>query len=310
MNDSAKPLHSSRSDNGLSYRVSSQLSLGARIRRWLQQSRTQTVFVAPRQALEQAPPIFLIGVHRSGTTLLRLIIDSHSRIACPTESIFLLPLSSMWRDHKALDGLQAMGFTEEHVVRKLREFSSYYFNAYASSKGKLRWADKSPHYVDCLDFIERLYGPECQYVFIFRHGLDAACSIGEREIRQSDQHKQDCGDAYVGAARYWATQCQKMIEFKKNYASRVYEIRYESLVTEPDAVGEKLFEFLDERWEPEVLEFYRRSHSTHAGLEDPIASTSRGFKPSIGNYYRLPQATIARMLDEAGATLHELQYEV
>ena len=42
-------------------------------------------------------PGFLIGVYRSGTTLLRYILDSHSNIAVPPETNFLYPLADMWR---------------------------------------------------------------------------------------------------------------------------------------------------------------------------------------------------------------------
>jgi len=43
------------------------------------------------------PPAFIIGVYRSGTTLLRYVLDCHSRIAVPPESVFLDPLADLWR---------------------------------------------------------------------------------------------------------------------------------------------------------------------------------------------------------------------
>jgi hypothetical protein len=54
---------------------------------------------------------------------------------------------------------------------------SFYFETYRQSKGKRRWADKTPHYVMCLDFVEELYGPSCQYLMIYRHPFDVAESL-------------------------------------------------------------------------------------------------------------------------------------
>lgn len=308
MPEIAKPTTAAR--NGAAHRASRQMSMMARLRRRLRrQQRPRLLAPAPAAPLT-APPIFVIGVHRSGTTLLRLILDSHSRLACPTESVFLLPLSTLWRDGKAMAGLRAMGFAEDHVLAKLREFSSYYFSSYAGARGKPRWADKSPHYVDCLDFIERLYGPQCQYVFIYRHGLDVACSVGEKVIRPAEAMKQACGDPYAGGARYWAEQCRKMLAFQAQHANRVFSMRYEALVAEPDQQCRALFAFLGEPWEEQVLQFYQQEHTSAPGLEDPIAATSRGFTPSVGNYRKLPAEIVARMQAEAGEVLRDLGYEI
>ncbi|MDZ7266529.1 MAG: sulfotransferase [candidate division KSB1 bacterium] len=295
--------------NGAVPRASRQLSLVARLRRRLRRARPPVLLAPAAVTPLAAPPIFVIGVHRSGTTLLRLILDSHSRLACPTESIFLLPLSTLWRDDKAMAGLRAMGFAEEHVLARLREFSNYFFSAYAGACGKPRWADKSPHYIDCLDFIERLYGPHCQYVFIYRHGLDVACSVGEKVIRPAEALKQACGDPYAGGARYWAEQCRKMLAFQAKHAARVFPLRYEALVAEPEKQCRALFAFLGEPWEEQVLQFYKQQHTSAPGLEDPIAATSRGFTPSVGNYHKLPETTVARMRAEAGDVLRALGYE-
>ena len=295
--------------NGALPRVTKQMNVMARLRRKLKKSRRSVMLAPAGEITLTEPPIFLIGVHRSGTTLLRLILDSHSRIACPTESIFLLPLSTMWHDRKALAGLHAMGFDDEHVLAKLREFSSYYFSRYAAARQKQRWADKSPHYIDCLDFIERLYGPQCQYVFIYRHGLDVACSVGEKVIRQAETMKQACGDPYVGGARYWAEQCRKMLAFQRQHQQRVFELRYEALVEHPEKTCRALLDFLGEPWEAQMLQFYKHEHTTGHGLEDPLAASSRGFMPSLGNYRKLPEAILARMRAEAGEVLKELGYD-
>jgi hypothetical protein len=111
-----------------------KLGLAARLRRKLRATGAKRVFVTPEPQQLTEPPIFIIGVHRSGTTLLRLVIDSHSRIAVPRESVFLLPLSEMLRDETAFVGLEGMGFEAKHVMLKLREFSDYFFNSYAAAR--------------------------------------------------------------------------------------------------------------------------------------------------------------------------------
>ncbi|HTO09004.1 MAG TPA: sulfotransferase [Myxococcota bacterium] len=289
------------------------ISFGKRLTRALldETKRTRREIVAPAARPRGERPIFVIGVHRSGTTLVRLILDSHSRIACPPESFFLLPESRLLEDRKALEGLQAMGFARDHVVARAREHAAYFFEMYAASHQKPRWADKTPSYVDCLDFIETVFGPDCQYVFVYRHGLDSACSIARiPDIAEAEPHVAVCGgDRFAGAARYWATQCGVMRAFAARHPGRVLELFYEKLVADPEAEARRLFAFLGEPWEPQVLRFHEQPHDHWAGLQDVKASSSKGFVPNVERWREEPPERIAAMLAQAGERMRELGYE-
>jgi protein-tyrosine sulfotransferase len=273
--------------------------------------RTRREIVAPASRPRGERPIFVIGVHRSGTTLVRLILDSHSRIACPPESFFLLPESRLLADPKALEGLLAMGFTREHVVARVREHAAYFFEMYAASHQKPRWADKTPSYVNCLDFVETVFGPECQYVFVYRHGLDSACSIARiPDIAEADPHIAACGgDRFAGAARYWATQCGVMRAFAAAHPERVLELFYEKLTADPEAEARRMFGFLGEPFEPAVLRFHEKEHDHWAGLQDVKASSSKGFQPNVGRWREEPPDRIEAMLAQAAERMRELGYD-
>jgi hypothetical protein len=240
---------------------------------------------------------------------LRLIVDSHSRIACPPESFFIAPLGELLNDEKALTGLEAMGFDREHVLARLRETASYFFEMYATSHGKPRWADKTPSYASCLDLIDALYGSECRYVFIYRHGLDVACSIPYSGIPELEPYVEACGgDRFAAAARYWAEQCQKMLDFQARRPALCHELRYDQLVRDPEPQLRRMFEFLDEPFEPEVLRFYEKPHDVWPGLEDRKAAGAKGFVPRIGVWRDQPDEVIESMLREAGPMLARLGY--
>ncbi|MCP4004598.1 MAG: sulfotransferase [bacterium] len=285
-------------------------------RRWVSQllaemRRTRREIVVAESTSPSEPPIFLTGVHRSGTTLLRLIVDSHSRFACPPESFFLTPLASVLDDAKAMEGFEAMGFSREHVIARIRESASYFFDNYCAARHKPRWADKTPSYVSHLARLEELYGPACLYPMIYRHGLDASCSIAEMPNRDITPFVEACkGDAHAGAARYWSTQCEKMLGFQAAHPDRCHEIRYEQLASDPEPTVRGLFEFLGEAWEPEVLRFHEQEHDEWIGLQDEKAARSRGFSPSIGNWREQPRDVIERMLAEAGETMTRLGYDL
>lgn len=289
-------------------------SLDRALRRWIASiiyeiRRTRRVIVAPETQPRGAPPIFILGVHRSGTTLLRLILDSHSRIACPPESFFLVPLAEILKDAKAMEGLEAMGFTREHVLGRLRHCASYFFEMYAASRSKLRWADKTPSYVGVADFIEALFGPDCRYVVIYRHGLDTACSIAGMTIREVQPHLEACGgDRFAAAARYWAEGCRKLLDFQDRHASRCFELRYEQLTRDPEPYLRRMFEFLGEPWEPGVLRFHEKPHDHWVGLQDAKAAESKGFDPRIGIWRQQPGDVVEGMLRHASAMLTRLGY--
>jgi hypothetical protein len=272
--------------------------------------RTKRLIVVPDARPRTAEPIFVIGVHRSGTTLLRLILDSHPRIACPPESFFQLPLQRLLADEKGLRGLAAMGFPRDLVARRLGEFAGWFFELYAASRGKVRWADKTPSYVDCLDFLEAAFEARARYLLLYRHGLDAACSIASiPSIHDADPHTAACGgDRHAGAARYWATQCRVMRAFASAHPERCLELRYEALASAPEPEIRRALAFLGEPFEPAVLRFHEQAHDHEAGLEDSKATLARGFEPVSGTWRAQPRALIERMHAQAGAMLAELGY--
>jgi hypothetical protein len=86
-------------------------------------------------------PGFLVGSHRSGTTLLRFLLDSHPHIASPPESKFIAAFEACVRYPQAAAGLSTLGIGGDRFVAELGALASAWFDRYATQRGKRRWID-------------------------------------------------------------------------------------------------------------------------------------------------------------------------
>lgn len=233
-------------------------------------------------------PIFLVGCHRSGTSLVRRIVNSHSRIACPAETLFMEHLAAAVAGRDVPAGLRAIGLEPDDLARDLEALIRRHMSAYAERRGKRRWADKSPTVVHQLHGLDRIFDGRAQYVAIVRDGMDVAHSLGrvdppwwqlERWIERHDS-------PFVAAADYWVAMNTQLLDFAEQHPERVHAIRYEELVADPEGVLQPMFAFLGEPWEPEVLRFNDQLHD--GGLEDHHVSTTTRIEDNSGKHRRLP----------------------
>lgn len=194
-------------------------------------------------------PIFIIGSPRSGTTLLRLILDAHPRISCGEETHFL-------RDLEAIVGkdwqlVATYGFERAWWHARIAAFYESFQAEVLASTGKSRWAEKDPTYTLLLDFIDRLF-PDALYVHLLRDGHDVVASFRDRW-------------GYRSAARAARSEWARYVEAARTFgdglpAERFLELRYENLVTDPEVTSRRVFDFLGETWHPDVLDFAPAEH--------------------------------------------------
>ena len=222
------------------------------------------------------PPIFVIGSPRSGTTLVRLMLDAHPSISCGEETHFLRDLESVVGRNWEL--VATYGLSREWWIEHLRGLYDTFQAAVLARNGKFRWAEKDPTYTLHLPFIEELF-PNALYVHLLRDGHDVVASFRDRwGYKSAARAARTEWARYVTAARALGARLP---------AERFLELRYEQLVTEPEVQGQRLFDFLGEPWEPRVLEFDAREHAAtdryqwfsaqqrEAGGEDSTIYTSR-----------------------------------
>ena len=194
------------------------------------------------------PPIFVIGCPRSGTSLLRLILDSHPRISAGPETHFLIDLERIVKQYWNM--IRNFGLDEAYWYSKIATFFDEFQTTYAQGRGKVRWCDKTPRYTAHLDFIDRLF-PSAQYLHIIRDGYDVVASHRERWGLRS---------AVTATAR-WRNFITYAREFGKALPEhRFFELRYESLVRHPEATLRPIFDFLSEPWDLQVLDYTAVQH--------------------------------------------------
>lgn len=212
---------------------------------------TQTTQASPAEVpTGGVPPIFVIGSPRSGTTLLRLILDSHPRISCGEETHFLRDLEAIvGRDWELVS---TYGLAREWWLTRIRELYDSFQAEVLARSGKARWAEKDPTYTLHLRFIEELF-PDALYVHLLRDGHDVVASFRDRWGYRS---------AARAARTEWARYVTAARELERRLpAGRFLQLRYEELVAEPETQGQRLLEFLGEAWDPAVLEFDPAEHS-------------------------------------------------
>ena len=205
-----------------------------------------------RRASAPAPapgrgPIFMIGAMGSGTTLLRLILDSHERIAVPQETGFMRAYNAhqfipfKWSGR---NWAKRMGWSREELDEELRAFYDRIFMRYAAQHGKQRWGEKTPLHTWHIDDMARVL-PDAVFVGIVRH---PGGSVGSNVTRWSPP----LGQAISHYRRY----TKELIRQAAVHKDRFVIIRYEELVLQPEPVLRELLEWLGEPWSPQVLEHH------------------------------------------------------
>jgi hypothetical protein len=199
------------------------------------------------------PPIFVVGCPRSGTTMLRQILDSHSAISCGPESRFLWGMKGI--EERNWSTIAGFGLTLDEWHARVRELFEAPHRRYADSQGKSRWADKSPDYALILDYVDALY-PEAQVIHMVRDPRDVVASwlrfYGTRSVHR--------------AASSWVRYVRAAHDFARGQLEhRAIEVRYEDVVREPEQTLRKLFAWLGEPWEQGVLRFSESRHTRAGG---------------------------------------------
>lgn len=204
---------------------------------------------AVSEAARPTGPIFVIGSARSGTTMLRLMLDSHARISSGEETHFLQQMEPVVGKQWRL--LEPYGFPRGYWIERLRHLYGDFQAEYAARRGKVRWADKDPANTLILSFVEELF-PDAQHIHLIRDGHDVVASHRDRwGYRSAARAARGAWRRYVLAARAFGATIGP---------SRYTEVRYEALVADPEHELRRIMTFLGEPWDPATLAFDRAEH--------------------------------------------------
>jgi hypothetical protein len=213
-------------------------------------------------------PIVLGGCGRSGTTLLRLMLDSHRRICCgPESSLFRRrAVDPAWlADRFGFDRGEVRALYE--AARSRPDFIERFAALCMRRAGKARWAEKTPRNIGRVAEIFRCF-PDARFVHVLRDGRDVACSL-----RTHPRHKVVEGKLVptgvwrpiAACARRWVRD----IEGSRRWWGdpRFLTLRYEDLVLEPRPALERLVAHVGEEWDAAML--------AHAAAESPFRDATR-----------------------------------
>ncbi len=192
-------------------------------------------------------PIFIVGAMGSGTTLLRLMLDSHENIAIPPETGFMRGYDALRFTPFKWSGRNwtgRLGWSEEELDEELRGLYDRLFMRYAEQHGKRRWGEKTPLHTWHVADLARLF-PDARFVAVVRHPYGSIASNMSRFRSR-----------LARAAAQWMQPCRELAAQAARLPDRCVIVRYEDLVRQPEPLLRELLEWLEEPWDPAVLEHH------------------------------------------------------
>jgi hypothetical protein len=241
------------------------------------------------------PPVpFVVGVGRSGTTLLRLMLDAHPQLAVPPETGFVPSLIEAASEDSATVeslaevlvthrrwgdfGLEIDELTERwRALPKLRPepVVRAFYELYADKQRKPRWGDKTPGYSQHIRAISKVI-PEARFIHLIRDGRDVTLSrTTTLALKPTSVTK---------AAGRWKRRL-KRARRQGRKVDHYLELRYEELASDPEGVLRRVCEFIELPWDPAMLAYHERSADRLQELDRDI--------PAMGD--RLPRSAESRM---------------
>jgi len=229
------------------------------------------------------------------------MLDRHSQLAIPSESYFIPQLygrhgpdpdvEAILEDLGRLARVREWGVEPEDVRRRLPPRPSFaqvveaVYRAYADARGKTRFGDKTPSYMQELELLDAVF-PDAQYVHIVRDGRDAALSFVA--MRRKPRFNWARPRGLVGFACQWRFEVEGARRFGAMRArGRYLELRYEDLVSAPEARLHDICSFLGLEFEPGMLAYHGEIDAStlqdHPRLAEPPTAGVRNWRREMAS---------------------------
>lgn len=267
-------------------------------------------------------PLFVIGMPRSGTKLLRGLLNEHSRIGIPlNETEFLPHWLRRWpdlgdlSDPAAFEAFYASVIGSVYFVHRLEEhgeritaaewharcagytpqavFEALIRHDAAVPAGGI-WGDKSPGYLAHLPALKAAF-PQARFIHIIRDARDYCLSM-----------KQAFGKSTTRAAQRWSDRIALARRQSAGFADDYTEVRYEDLIVDPEPHLRRLCDFLGLDFEPAMLTLSRPTENLGdaKGQQRIVSSNTEKWRTKMPDRQR---ALVERL---AGEELRSLGYPV
>lgn len=252
--------------------------------------------------LKQPMPL-IVGVSRSGTTLLRMMLDAHSELAIPSETHMLHELAQT-RGHergffddcvrgvteylfgsmkhqraassflgilKSSPAWKDMNLCDEKIRQSVSEMKPFdkseairgLYRIYAQRQGKKRWGDKTPDYLGHMRSIARML-PESHFIHIIRDGRDVALSGRDLWFSPGRNIKKQANH-WVKSIRLAREQAQDLDHY--------LEVHYEDLVLRPEITLRRICAYIDLRFEAGMLSYHERAADRLSEINERLDSS-------------------------------------
>ena len=229
---------------------------------------------------EADAPVFVVGLPRSGTTLVERIIQTHSQVTSVGErNDFALTISRL-----AAKALNKKKLSREELVSASLQVDmaelgrEYTDRVRTNSADTVRVIDKMPiNYLYC--GLIRTALPNAKIVALMRDPMDSCYAAYKAFLSGPYSFTYDLDEL----GRYYLAFRRLMAHWEKTLPDAAYlQVRYESLVSDFETEARRIFDFLDLPWEPEVLEFQK---STTASSTASAVQVRHGiYASSVGKW--------------------------
>ena len=226
-------------------------------------------------------PFFIIGTERSGTNLLRLILNAHSGLAIPHPPHIMknfFPLEPFYGDltvdmrfKRLISDVVKMvelhpypwevSIDRDRIFQEVkhRDLINVFFaiyEQYRENTGKRRWGCKSTFMVYHVALI-RYYYPRAQFLFMVRDGRDVAASARKTIFNRYSVYY---------TAKLWKKEQQLGLSWLRRLSDEnIFLVKYEDLLSRPSEVVQSICSFLHEPYEGAMLDFFSTPEAKKSG---------------------------------------------
>jgi putative sterol carrier protein len=254
-----------------------------------------------------AAKVFVLCTTRSGSTLLRYIIDTHPRICCPPELRLGTLADTLY--FSTLYSIAQVLSPDEHerhriAVSEVRRVLDDLMCSYTRLKQKEFWCEKTPRNLDQLKLLNEAF-PDAHFICLYRNCMDMVHSVieGNRFGKMGELWD------YNRIFEIWLEQTGAILKFERENPDRCFRIKYEELVLESQHVLSELFAFLGLECDEKLIDqVFSVPHDV--GVGDPkVAFSSRIYQHSIGKGAAIKLEMVPRpLLTKINSLLRELDY--